>query len=84
MTAMQLIQFFPHPIHDSLILAYGRVLDRDLFDIEVWRAFEWLIFDPKVRQRILNRFDDTDAGEKYLALLERYFEKHIERARRFV
>lgn len=77
-------QLFPHPIHDSLVLADGRVLDRDLFDIEIWRAFEWSIFDPKVRQRILSRFDDTDAGEKHLLLLERYFEKHIERARRFV
>jgi len=77
-------QLFPHPIHDSLILADGRVLDRDLFDIEIWRAFEWSIFDPKVRQRILSRFDDADTGERHLALLERYFNKHIERARRFV
>jgi pimeloyl-ACP methyl ester carboxylesterase len=77
-------QLFPHPIHDSLILANGTVLDRDLFDIEIWRAFEWSIFDAKVRKRIVSRFDDKDAGERHLALLERYFNKYIERARRFV
>ena len=77
-------QLFPHPIHDSLVLANGTVLDRDLFDIRIWRAFQWSIFDAKVRQRILSRFDDPDAGERNLVLLERYFNKHIERARRFV
>jgi pimeloyl-ACP methyl ester carboxylesterase len=84
MTMPSAYQLFPHPINDSLIMADGKALDRDLFDIEIWRAFEWSIFDPKVRQRILGQFDDEDAGKKHLALLERYFEKYIERARRFV
>lgn len=77
-------QLFPHPINESIITANGHALDRDLFDIDIWRAFEWSIFDQKVRKRILNRFDDADAGNKHLALLEQYFHKHIERARRFV
>ncbi len=84
MTMPSTYQLFPHPIVDSLILTDGRALDRDLFDIKIWRAFEWSIFDAKVRQRILRRFDDPDAGERHLALLERYFNKYIERGRRFV
>jgi pimeloyl-ACP methyl ester carboxylesterase len=56
-------QLFPHPIRSALVSAKGEVLDRDLFDINIWRKEE---------------------GEAYLALLERYFEKHLERARRFV
>jgi len=77
-------QLFPHPIRSWLIMSDGRELERDLFDIDIWRAFEWSIFDPAVRQRIRTRFPDPAEGDAYLAMLERYFEKHIERARRFV
>lgn len=77
-------QLFPHPIRSALVNANGEVLDRDLFDINIWRAFQWSIFDPQVRERIIKRFPDKEEGEAYLALLERYFEKHLERARRFV
>lgn len=77
-------QLFPHPIRTSLVLPNGRELERDLFDINVWRAFQWSIFDPAVRKRILKWYKDPSEGEAYLDLLERYFNKHIERARRFV
>jgi pimeloyl-ACP methyl ester carboxylesterase len=77
-------QLFPHPIRSALVNANGEVLDRDLFDINIWRAFQWSIFDPQVRERIINGFPDPEEGAAYLALLERYFEKHLERARRFV
>lgn len=77
-------QLFPHPIRSALVNANGEVLDRDLFDVNIWRAFQWSIFDPQVRERIISRFSDPEEGEAYLVLLERYFEKHLERARRFV
>jgi pimeloyl-ACP methyl ester carboxylesterase len=77
-------QLFPHPIRSALVSANGEVLDRDLFDVDIWRAFQWSIFDPQVRARIIGRFPDPEQGEAYLAMLERYFEKHLERARRFV
>jgi pimeloyl-ACP methyl ester carboxylesterase len=77
-------QLFPHPIRSALVSANGEVLDRDLFDVDIWRAFQWSIFDPQVRARIIERFPDPEQGEAYLAMLERYFEKHLERARRFV
>ena len=84
MTMPSAYQLFPHPINDSIITANGSVLDRDLFDTKIWQAFQWSIFNPGVRQKILRRFNDPDAGEKHLALLARYFNKYIERARRFV
>lgn len=77
-------QLFPHPIRSALINTRGEVLDRDLFDVQIWRAFQWSIFDPQVRERIIKRFPNPQEGEAYLAMLERYFEKHLERARRFV
>ncbi len=79
-----LYQLFPHPLNDWIVNGNGKPLDRDLFDIEIWQRFQWSIFDPNVRQRILAKFDSSEDGNKYLATLERYFEKHLERARRFV
>jgi hypothetical protein len=76
-------QLFPHALNDWLLGANGEPLARDVFDTEVWRRFEWSIFDPVVRARILSRFDDVAAGEANLVLRERFFEKSIERARRF-
>lgn len=83
-TFPSIYQLLPHPINDWLVTAGGRVLDRDLFDIDIWRRFEWGIFAPKVRERVRQRFANPAAGEAYLALLERYMDKHLERARRFV
>ena len=76
-------QLFPHALNDWIVTAAGKPLRRDLFDVEIWRRFQWSIFDPRVRTRIKGRFDNEADGTAYLELLERYFEKHLERARRF-
>jgi pimeloyl-ACP methyl ester carboxylesterase len=76
-------QLFPHALNDWLITASGKTLDRDLYDVEVWRRFQWSIFDPRVRERIMARYETREDGTAYLELLEKYFEKHLERARRF-
>lgn len=77
-------QLLPHPLNDWLVSNDGKVLDRDLYDIELWKRFQWGIFDPEVRARIRGRYNDPRQAEAYLLLLERYMEKHLERARRFV
>ena len=77
-------QLFPHPIRNYMITLNGQALDRDIFDVNIWKAFQWSIFDPQVRQRIKESFPNQQAGTRYLNTLERYFEKHLERARRFV
>lgn len=77
-------QALPHPLNNWIVLPDGRNLKRDLFDIEVWRRFEFSIFDPLVRQRILSRFESQAEGDAYLATLEAFFGKNLERARRFV
>ena len=77
-------QLLPHPINTWLVTVDGRELERDLFDVNIWRRFEWSVFDPEVEARILEPFKDPEQGLAYLNLLQRYFEKHLERARRFV
>lgn len=77
-------QLFPHALNDWIVTSSGKPLDRDLFDVRIWRAFQWSIFDPLVRARIMKNYENEADGLAYLDLLERYFEKHLERARRFV
>jgi len=70
-------QLFPHPINDWLIDIKGEPLDRDVFDVEIWRRFEWSIFSPGAIERVRQRGADP-------AALQGLFEAHLERARRFV
>ena len=72
-------QLFPHTINNSMITLDGRILDRDFFDSNVWQRFEWSIFYPETRQQIID-----EKGEDYYKLLVQYFNKQIERGRRFV
>ena len=83
-TMPSLFQLFPHPLNNWIITAEGKPLDRDLFDVDLWRRFQWSIFDPVVRERIRESFTNEQASQEYLQLLEAYFEKNLERARRFV
>jgi pimeloyl-ACP methyl ester carboxylesterase len=83
-TMPSLYQLFPHPLNDWIVKSDGSPLERDLFDIDVWKRFEWSIFSPIVRERILAKFETKSEGEKHLQTLEAYFEKRLERARRFV
>lgn len=77
-------QLFPHPLQDWLITADGRPLKRDLFDVNIWRAFQWSIFDHRVQRTLASRQADAKTAEADLKLRKRYFEHRLERARRFV
>jgi hypothetical protein len=79
-----LYQLFPHPLNDWLVTAEGKPLERDLFDVRIWRRFQWSIFNPNIRERIRDTFDTAEEAEAHLATLEAFFEKSLERARRFV
>ncbi|MBI2379471.1 MAG: alpha/beta fold hydrolase [Gammaproteobacteria bacterium] len=77
-------QLLPHPLNDWLLTGDGQPLDRDLFDVEVWRRFEWSIFAPEARERVIAGYADRAQGQQALVTLERNFQRNLERARRFV
>jgi len=83
-TMPSLFQLFPHPLNNWIVTSEGKPLDRDLFDVEVWRRFQWSVFDPTVRDRIRKTFTNEQAAEEYIETLEAFFENNLERARRFV
>lgn len=76
-------QVLPHAINDWLVDMDGQPIDLDQFDVEFWRQNRFSIFNAKVRARVRDRFENDADADHYLATLDRYFEKHIERARRF-
>ncbi len=83
MTMPSLYHLFPHPLNNWIVTAEGKPLDRDLFDINIWRSFQWAIFNPEVRARIKSEFANKEEAEKHLQTLEQFFDKSLERARRF-
>lgn len=77
-------QVLPHAITDWFVTMDGRPLQRDQFDADkFWDAFQYSVFSEEVKQNIRNQYEDESEADAYLALLQRYFRKHIERARRF-
>lgn len=83
-TAPSTYQLFPHPLLDWLISPDGRTLDRDVFDPAIWRAFQWSVYDPAVLERLRKQMPAPGEAERHLDVLQRYFDKRLDRARRFV
>jgi pimeloyl-ACP methyl ester carboxylesterase len=79
-TMPALFQLFPHPLVDWITTIDGRPLERDLFDVELWRRFQWSIFDPHVQRRMQHEPGMWPEQQVF----ERWFEKRLERGRRFV
>jgi pimeloyl-ACP methyl ester carboxylesterase len=72
-------QLFPHPLVDWVVNIKGKPLDFDLFDVEFWRHYEWSIFDHRIQRRISKQPGIWPTPEVF----ERWFEKRLNRARRF-
>jgi pimeloyl-ACP methyl ester carboxylesterase len=77
-------QLMPHPALPWLADAYGRNIDRSLYDVATWRELGWSLWDPRVVQRTVARHGGGAAGERYLALLREYMAKHMQRGRSFM
>jgi len=76
-------QMFPHELNNWIVDTRGNPLNLDLYDVDTWRRYHWSVFDPKVRDQVMGSYADKQAGESYLAVLERFFAKQLDRARRF-
>lgn len=77
-------QLLPHAINDWLATVDGRPLNRDQFSAEeFWQRFGFSVFNKEVYQRIRQHSQTEAEAKQKLALLQRYFSKQLERARRF-
>ena len=73
-------QLMPHPIVDPVMGSSGKPLQRDIYDVTIWRALQWGPFDPAIRADLLS----DGWSPQQLTALENYTGVQLERARRFV
>lgn len=79
-TMPAMYQFFPHSPSTWITTTRGEPLKLDLFNAELWRRFGWSVFNRQVQRRMADRPGVFPAQDVF----ERYFEKHLGRAQRFV
>jgi pimeloyl-ACP methyl ester carboxylesterase len=72
-------QLFPHPLVDWVVNIHGKPLGFDVFDVDFWRRYEWSIFDHRIRRRLDGARGTWPAQDVF----ESWFEKRLERGRRF-
>jgi len=77
-------ELLPHPLMDWSVDPSGKDLDVDLYDVATWKRMQWSVFDPAVIGRLRNRFRESSAADAYIAALQAYFARNLERARRFI
>jgi len=78
-----MFQLFPHALVDWIVTTEGKPLERDQFDLRIWRRFRWSIFDPAVSDRLTHLYGGR-LTPQLEAQIEQAFERRLERARRFV
>ncbi len=83
-TMPSIYQLLPHPLNTWSVNADGNDLDLDLYDPDTWKRFHWSVFDPEVLRRVRSRFKNADQADAYVATLQAYFVRNLERARRFI
>ncbi len=77
-------ELLPHPVTNWIVDIKGKPLEQDLFFVGTWISYRWSIFNPEIEQRVRARFPGVAEGNGHLSVLQHYFAKRIERARRFV
>jgi pimeloyl-ACP methyl ester carboxylesterase len=83
-TMPSVYELLPHPLTDWSVDPGGKDLDVDLYDVATWKRMQWSVFDPAVLGRLRARFDSAAQANAYIAALQAYFGRNLERARRFI
>ena len=79
-TMPAMYEFFPSPQVTWIANTRGEALDLDVFDVKVWRHLEWSVFSRDAQRRMASQPGIWPSQEVF----ERYFEKRLKRAQRFV
>ena len=83
-TMPSVYELMPHPVTNWIVDLDGKPLQRDLFFVGTWISYQWSVFDPQVARRVKERSASAAEGTRQLQVLQDYFAKRLERARRFV
>ncbi len=83
-TMPSVYQLLPHPLTDWSVDPGGKDLNLDLYDVATWQRMQWSVFDPSVIARVRAGFKRPAEADTYIAALQAYFARNLERARRFI
>lgn len=83
-TMPSIYQLLPHSISNWIVDLNGNKIHMDIFDPKTWQKYQWAIYDPLVQKRIIEASPSAQLGSKKVAILKKFFNKNLQRARRFL
>lgn len=83
-TMPSIYQMLPHSITHSIIDLKGKRIPLDIFDYKTWEKYKWSIFDPAVRESIMDSEDDSETAQLKIKTFERFFAKNLVRGKNFM
>jgi pimeloyl-ACP methyl ester carboxylesterase len=83
-TMPSIYQMLPHSFTNWIVDLEGNTIKMDIFNYQTWQKYKWAIYDPLVREVIINNEEDTAVGQQKIKTLELFFEKNLSRSRNFL
>ena len=77
-------QLLPHPLAEWVYTSTGKSLERDLFDVGIWKDLNFSVFSEEAETAVRARYSSPAEGAAAVATLHKFVYKHLERGRRFV
>lgn len=83
-TMPSIYQMLPHSFTNWIVDLKGKNIPMDIFNYKTWQKYSWAIYDPVVREVIIDTEEDSALAHQKLKTLELYFAKNLSRAKRFL
>jgi pimeloyl-ACP methyl ester carboxylesterase len=83
-TMPSIYQMLPHSFTNWIVDLNGNSIKMDIFDYKTWQKYDWAIYDPLVREVIMDNEEETALAHQKIKTLELYFEKNLTRAKSFL
>ena len=83
-TMPSIYQMLPHNLTNWIVDLKGNKVPIDIFDYKTWQQYKWAIFDPLVREDIINNSDNSETAHEKIKTLELFFAKNLIRGKQFL
>ncbi len=74
----------PHPNTQVIYDVYGKPVNLDIFDPEIWRRNQWGIYSPEVSERILSQNGSLDDRAARVLEVQNTFANNLRRSKKFI
>lgn len=83
-TMPSIYQMLPHSLTNWIVDLKGNEVKMDIFDYKTWEKYDWAIYNPIVRENILNNGENIELAQAKIKTLELFFAKNLLRGKRFL